>query len=130
MRHKCIFTSIDNKIKKYRPCKAYHLRYSSACLTHSRIHVILIQSYWRKYKINKKIIHFKKLPNDIWNNIMFYIRYDHYIKHKLLPSYLRIYIKRYNNLILSSDNNNNCTYTNVLNILNKIESLTILIQNI
>jgi hypothetical protein len=49
--------------------------------------------------MRRKINIFKKLPCDIWNNILSKSRYNHFIHYKLYNSYLKIYNKKLNLII-------------------------------
>ena len=48
-----------------RPCKAFALKYSAACITHSRINAIIIQSAWRDYRYRCKVKLLKKKDEEI-----------------------------------------------------------------
>ena len=124
---KCTETVIDRKTKRPRRCKALALRYSCQCVTHARMNAIIIQSYWRdffeyriqksatliqshfrRFYICKKISLFSKLPSELWNKILWYSRYQHNLRMKLIPSYIKIVEKRCNN-----------EYNNAINDFNK-----------
>lgn len=79
-----------------RPCKAFALKYSPACVTHSRINAIKIQSVWRGYRTRGKIKLLKKLPYDVLTIVQYYMRYDHNVQRKLFRSHLNIYNNRCN----------------------------------
>lgn len=54
IKTKCICQS-RAKSGGLRPCKAFALKYSKACLTHSRIKAIIIQSAYRAYFARCKV---------------------------------------------------------------------------
>lgn len=54
IKTKCICQS-RAKTAGLRPCKAFALKYSKACLTHSRIKAIIIQSACRAYFARCKV---------------------------------------------------------------------------
>jgi hypothetical protein len=106
---KCIETVIDRKTNRPRRCKALALRYSCQCVTHARMNAIIIQSYWReffekriqtsatliqsqfrRFFVQKKINLFSTLPSELWDKVLWHIRYQHYIRKKLIPSYIKI----------------------------------------
>lgn len=123
---KCNCMSKNIKNNGLRPCKAFALKYSNACLTHSRIKVIFIQSVWRAYRIRRKVKFMKKLPNDALHIIQHYMRYDHNIQYKLLPSYLKIYKKRFialhKSLMYSQDSRSPCS-PELTALYNKIQDI-------
>lgn len=86
----CTQTSTDRKTLRDRPCKAFALPYSPACLTHSRQKAIIIQSFWRMHCAYKLVCRIKQLPPDILSKIQFHLREEHNIKHKLIPSYISV----------------------------------------
>ena len=53
--------------------------------------VIKIQKLFRGYILRKKIKQFKDLPIDVWNRVLYYIRYQHNIQHSFKKSIMKVY---------------------------------------
>jgi hypothetical protein len=100
MQHKCFRFVYDRQTQRVRKCKGKRLIYSCCCVTHSRKHAILIQTHWRSFVIRRKLAVFTLLPPELWNVILFYVRFEYNIKHKLFKTYYNIYLNRKNSFIL------------------------------
>lgn len=64
-----------------------------------RTKVIMIQSAYRGYILRRRINLYKKLPMDVWNRVLYYVKYQHHIQHEFKDSILNIY----DNKILDCD---------------------------
>ena len=60
--------------------------------------IIKIQKAFRGWKNRKKVEFYKQLPVEIWNKILYFIRYQHYIERYFLKSINRVYSIKINNL--------------------------------
>ena len=94
-------TFVNHKIsQKYRKCRKSldYLYKLHICSSHAKKHIIKIQKVFRGWKSRKKVEFYKQLPLELWNKILYYIRYQHYIKQYFLKSLNKIYSLKINNL--------------------------------
>ena len=95
---KCCESVIDITTKRTRKCKLYR-HFHNYCYIHAqkvfKSSVTLIQKIWRGYYIRKKLKNlFFNLPLELQSHIMKFVRKDHYIEKKWIPSVLKIYKNR------------------------------------
>jgi len=87
---------ISHRIRK---CQKKVSRYTRCiCSTHARTNVIKIQKWIRGYICRKKLKTFSLLPCDAWRHVLYYIRYQHNIKHCFQKSIDNVYHCKINNL--------------------------------
>ena len=67
-------------------------------MTHARIFAIKIQAHIRGYLLRKKLNIFSLMPNDIWDKVLYYIRYQNNIKQCFRYSINNVYNRKINNL--------------------------------
>jgi hypothetical protein len=67
-------------------------------MTHARIYIIKIQALIRGYLLRKQLKIFSLLPNDVWDKVLYYIRYQNNIKHCFQKSINNVYNGKINNL--------------------------------
>ncbi len=95
-------TFVNHKIsQKYRKCRKSldYLFYNlHICSSHAKKDIIKIQKVFRGWKSRKKLEFYKQLPLELWNKILYYIRYQHYIKQYFLTSLNKIYSLKINKL--------------------------------
>lgn len=95
---KCSAFIIDAKTKRNRRCKQ-NCYISDVCYIHSKgirsDAAIVIQRFWQGFIKRTKLNNlFYKLPRELQLNVLRYIRYDHYIEKKWIPSVLKVYKNR------------------------------------
>ena len=97
----CCESVFDITKKRSRKCKLYPY-FREYCYVHATKRFkgcILIQKIWRGYFSRKKLKNlFYNLPGDLQLHVMKYVRVDHYIEKKWIPSVLKIYKNRIFNL--------------------------------
>ena len=71
---------------------------------------IKIQALWRGYKSRKHLNTFKRLPDEIWNIVLYYTKLEHNIKHKYFKSLRNIYFNRISVLDDAISNNYETNY--------------------
>lgn len=96
--NKCCETVVDNTTKRNRRCKLYR-HFREYCYIHSQIffkdYTMIIQRIWRGFYARKKMKNlFYNLPRELQIHVMKYVRTDHNIEKKWIPSVLKIYKKR------------------------------------
>lgn len=95
---RCSAFVIDNTTKRTRKCKL-RCNFRDVCYIHAqqiyRGSVIIIQKMWRGFQKRTKLKNlYYELPTELQMNIMRYVREDHYIEKKWIPSVLKIYKNR------------------------------------
>jgi len=95
---KCCETVFDIATKRDRKCKLYR-HFREYCYIHSRVFfnnaAILVQRIWYGFYIRKKLKNlFYNLPLELQSHVVKYVRTDHYMEKKWIPSVLKIYKNR------------------------------------
>ena len=52
---------------------------------------IAIQSAYRGYLLRRRINLYKNLPIDVWDKVLYYLRYQHHIQHEFKDSIINVY---------------------------------------
>ena len=92
---RCKSYVIDPVTHRTRKCLNKHCKASSMmCATHTRKFVVQIQRAYRGYRTRRKIALFQKLPSELWNNVLYYTRYQHNIQTKFRKSVLKVFDHR------------------------------------
>lgn len=87
---------ISRRVRKCQKKVSIHSR--CICMTHARIYIIKIQKWIRGYLLRKKLKTFSLLPCDVWRHILYYMTYQHKIKHCFQKSIDNVYQYKINNL--------------------------------
>jgi hypothetical protein len=96
---RCCIMVKDPISRRTRKCQKNVSRYTRCiCSTHARISVIKIQARIRSYILRKKLKTFSLLPCDVWNHVLYYMRYQHHIKQCFQKSIDNIYSTKIINL--------------------------------
>lgn len=95
---RCSAFVIDNTTKRTRKCKL-HRHFRGVCYIHVREiyrdSAVIIQKMWRGFQKRTKLKNlYYELPKELQMNVMRYVREDHYIEKKWIPSICRIYQNR------------------------------------
>lgn len=89
---------IDNITKRTRKCKL-RCHFREVCYIHAqqiyKDSAIIIQKIWRGFQKRTKLKNlYYDLPKELQMNVMRYVREDHYIEKKWVPSVRKIYKNR------------------------------------
>lgn len=96
---RCNMLVKDPISRHIRKCQKNVSRYTRCiCSTHARMPVIKIQAHIRGYLLRKKLKTFSLLPYDVWDHVLYYMRYQHHVKQCFQKSIDNIYITKINNL--------------------------------
>ena len=95
---RCSAFVVDKTTKRNRKCKL-HCYFRGVCYIHAqqayRDSAIIIQKIWRGFQKRTKLENlYYKLPKELQINIMRYVREDHYIEKKWIPSVREVYKNR------------------------------------
>lgn len=96
---RCQTSVKDTLTKKFRKC-LNKPRYGPLCACHARSHAVKIQAAWRSYKARSKINTFKRLPSDLWGEVLNHIAKANrqtYINeniHMIYISHFNVYVRR------------------------------------
>jgi hypothetical protein len=118
---RCSAFVIDSKTKHKRQCKLYsHVH--GLCYKHaSNIRnnaAIIIQRIWIGFHTRTKLKNiYYKLPKELQMNIVRYIREDHYIEKKWIPSVIKVYKNRLHRYIVMTDELHEKREANEINAL-------------
>ena len=95
---KCCESVFDITTKRIRKCKL-NRHFHEYCYIH--VNVLFkkcatnIQKNWRGFYCRKKLNNlFYNLPQDLQCHVMKYVRKDHYLEKKWIPSIINVYKKR------------------------------------
>jgi hypothetical protein len=105
---RCISYVLDKTTKRFRRCKL-SLYYGGHCYIHSQKRfgksVETIQRTWRGFFARKKLNSlFINLPTDVQGCVLKYIRMDHNIEKKWIPSVKKVLINRVYNIVVETNN--------------------------
>ena len=95
---RCFTFVIDNTTKRTRKCKL-HCHFRGVCYIHAqqiyKDSAIIIQKMWRGFQKRTKLKNlYYELPKELQMNVMRYVREDHYIEKKWIPSVRKVYKNR------------------------------------
>jgi len=96
--YRCCHDVFDITTKRTRKCKL-HKHFRNYCYIHSTLIFYntaeIIQKFWRGFYARKKLNNlFYNLPRELQFHVMKYVREDHYIEKKWIPSVVKIYKNR------------------------------------
>jgi len=96
--NRCSESVVDTLTKRTRKCKL-RCHFRNVCYIHAQTlyndYATVIQRIWKGFQKRKKLKNlFYDLPKDLQENVMKYVRQDHYIEKKWIPSVRKIYQNR------------------------------------
>ena len=96
--NRCSEFVIDNNTNRIRRCKL-HCHFHGVCYIHARElyrdSATTIQKMWRGFKKRTKLQNlYYELPKELQTYVMRYVREDHYIEKKWIPSVRKVYKNR------------------------------------
>lgn len=94
MLRNCSLYVLDKTKKKHRRCKNYAHLWTRYCYTHAKYDAIYIQSFWRGYRARKKLAVFTKLPDDLWDRIIYFSKNLDLVQTNMYNTILNIYYKK------------------------------------
>ena len=90
----CSIYVLDKTKRKYRRCKNYAHLWTRCCYTHVKYDAIYIQCLWRGYRARKKLGIFTKLPDVLWDRILYFSRKLDLFQKNTYNTILNIYYKK------------------------------------
>lgn len=95
---KCCEFVFDITTKRNRKCKLYR-HFRDYCYIHSQIFykdaATLVQRIWRGFYARKKMKNlFYNLPQELQSQVLKYVRTDHNIEKRWIPSVIKVYKNR------------------------------------
>ena len=96
---RCSVAVKDPVSHRFRKCRKNVTRYTRCmCMTHARIYIVKIQALIRGYLLRKRLKIFSLLPDDVWDRILYYIRYQNNMQHCFQKSIDNVYNAKINRL--------------------------------
>lgn len=129
---RCHHKVCDTITKRFRLCKKSQF-FSNFCWNHANLKfydkIVKIQSVWRSYKVRKIVENIvKKVPTDVRNIILQYVKKDYYDDLKDAIYFFHMYVNRYRKIEKKIENlntrymNNEMSYNTYLYRLDCTES--------
>ena len=95
----CYFRVVDAQTKRVRKCRCPNVRSGhlriNVCWVHSWDPAAKIQAAWRQFKTRKTVRVFKKLPSDLWGEVLRHVERRNKVPD-LIRSHRKIYEYRHN----------------------------------
>lgn len=89
---RCSVVVKDPVSHRFRKCRKNVSRFTRCmCMTHARIYITKIQARIRGYLLRKRLNIFSELPCDVWNRVLYYIRYQNNIQRCFQKSIDNVY---------------------------------------